>query len=90
MINEKLNEIELDLKIVQSLVKNNDYIKKVEDHCNKFNYREEKIRELQERIDKAVEYINMISKTVPSSPRKDYAKMILINYEDLLNILKGE
>lgn len=38
---------------------------------------------------KAIEYINVIKENTPSSTRKDYAKMILINYENLLNILQG-
>lgn len=41
------------------------------------------------RNEKAIEYINVINENTPSSTRKDYAKMILINYEDLLNKLQG-
>lgn len=46
--------------------------------------------ELKSRIDKTIEYINVIKENTTSSARKDYAKMILINYEDLLNILQGK
>lgn len=48
------------------------------------------IENLQQRIDKAVEYIETIKNNTPKSTRKDDAKMILLNYELLLNILKGD
>ena len=51
---------------------------------------QEELDKYEERINKAIEYINVLKETTPSSPRKDYAKMILINYGDLLDILKGE
>lgn len=87
MINDKLNEIEKDLKEVKKLVENNDYIKTVEDHCNKFNYREEKIKELQDRIDKAKKYIKEHSTAIDYKTMKaDYN----LNMNDLLDILKGE
>lgn len=43
----------------------------------------------KERIDKAIEYIETIVKNTPSSTRKDYANMILIDYKKLLEILEG-
>ena len=45
---------------------------------------------LQSKIDKAIEYINTIKDNTPSNVRKDFAKMILINYELLLDILKED
>lgn len=45
---------------------------------------------LQSKIDKATEYINTIKNNTPSSTRKDFAKMILLNYELLLDILKED
>lgn len=41
------------------------------------------------RNEKAIEYINIIKENTPSSTRKDFAKMILIDYKNLLNILNG-
>ena len=38
-------------------------------------------------IDKAIEYIETIVKNTPSSTRKDYANMILIDYKKVLEIL---
>ena len=46
--------------------------------------------DMQDRIKKAIEYINTVKENTIDSTRKNFAKMILINYEDLLNILKGE
>ena len=40
-------------------------------------------------IDKAVEYIKTIVKNTPSSMRKNYANMLLIDYKKLLEILEG-
>lgn len=45
---------------------------------------------LLSRIEKAKEYIETIVKNTPSSTRKDYANMILIDYKKLLEILNGE
>jgi DNA repair ATPase RecN len=61
------------------------------EHKTTFEYWKHLIKEdYKTRIDKAIEYINVINENTPSSTRKDYVKMILINYEDLLNILKGD
>jgi len=38
-------------------------------------------------IDRAIEYIETIVKNTPSSTRKDYANMILIDYKKVLEIL---
>jgi hypothetical protein len=51
---------------------------------------EDKINNLQSKIDKAIEYVNTIKDNTPNSTRKDFAKMILINYEFLLSILKED
>lgn len=45
---------------------------------------------LLSRIEKAKEYIEIIVKNTPSSTRKDYANMILIDYKKLLEILNGD
>lgn len=50
----------------------------------------EYVDNLQSKIDKAIEYINTIKDNTPNSTRKDFAKMILINYELLLDILKED
>ncbi len=50
----------------------------------------EHINNLQSKIDKAIEYINTIKDNTPNSTRKDFAKMILINYEFLSSILKED
>lgn len=43
---------------------------------------------LQQRIDKAIEYLNIILKSTPSCGRKK-AGLILINYKRFLEILGG-
>ena len=45
---------------------------------------------LLSRIEQAKEYIEAIVKNTPSSMRKDYANMLLIDYKKLLEILDGE
>ena len=57
---------------------------------NEIRKEENKNHDLQQKIDKAVEYIKTTKNNTPNSTRKDVAKMILINYEELLNILKGD
>ena len=52
---------------------------------------EQKVERLQNIIKEVREYIETIVKNTPSSTRKDYANMILIDYKKLLEILdKGE
>jgi hypothetical protein len=51
---------------------------------------ENEYNNLQSKIDKAIEYVNTIKDNTPNSARKDFAKMILINYEFLLSILKED
>ena len=51
----------------------------------------EKNERLNNIIKEAREYIEIIVKSTPSSTRKDYANMLLIDYKKLLEILdKGE
>lgn len=61
MINKKLNIIQQDLTEIINLVQNNDYLKFVEEKCDYVNKLNEKIikdkKELQERIDKAIELL---------------------------------
>ena len=60
-----------------------------EEHNNEFQCWKRDRKELldkRNRINKAIEYINVIKNNTPSSNRKDNAKMILINYELLLDI----
>lgn len=45
---------------------------------------------LLSRIEQAKEYIETIVKNTPSSTRKDYSNMILIDYKKVLEILNGE
>lgn len=49
-----------------------------------------KCENYKSRIDKAVEYIKLIENNTPNSTRKNIAKMILINYKTLLNLLNGD
>lgn len=80
-----------------------EFIKNVSDHVEMLcggrgygkthqliNEMQDKINNLQSKIDKAIEYINTIKDNTPNSTRKDFAKMILINYEFLLSILKED
>ena len=53
--------------------------------------REHEIERLNNIIKEAKEYIELVVKNTPSSMRKDYANMLLIDYKKLLEILdKGE
>ena len=58
---------------------------------NRINIQKEEIERLNNIIKEAREYIEIIVKNTPSSTRKDYANMLLIDYKKLLEILdKGE
>ena len=61
MINEKLDRIQQDLTVAIDLMKDNNYLKNVEKQCDYVNEINEKVikdkKELQDRIDKAIEYI---------------------------------
>lgn len=67
-----------------------ELVLKIEELQKQLDFMIDRNDEKQNRIDKATNYINVIKENTPSSPRKDYAKMILINYEDLLNKLQGD
>lgn len=82
-----IEEMEYQLK---NLLKNNqpqDYIEIIEKENEEYI---EIINNLQSKIDKAIEYVNTIKDNTPNSTRKDFAKMILINYEFLSSILKED
>lgn len=54
-------------------------------------YYKKKYQEANNIIKEVREYIEIIVKNTPSSTRKDYANMLLIDYKKLLEILdKGE
>ena len=74
MISKTLEDIEKDIKYLKEIA-NEEYFKKVEEMCNEVNKRN---NELQERIDKAIDFID--GKDI------DYYSD---NYNELLNILKG-
>ena len=81
-INENLYQANIDLV---------DKNKKLENEIEKLKQRLEIEIDISDgmlkAIDKAIEYIETIVKNTPSSTRKDYANMILIDYKKVLEIL---
>lgn len=84
-INENLYQANIDLV---------DKNKKLENEIEKLKQRLEVEIDISDgmlkAIDKAVEYIKTIVKNTPSSMRKNYANMLLIDYKKLLEILEGD
>ena len=79
-------EMEMFLEEIIKKTNPQEYIKILEQDREDFA---EEINELQNRIDKAVEYIKKEEKANLDCNRKDVG-LILMNYKRVLNILKGD
>lgn len=80
MINKKIDEISAKLETIKVLVQDNEYLSKVEKSCEAVNKRNQI---LENRIQKAIEYINKYSGSLMFDLYMDV-------FEELLDILKGD
>lgn len=62
-------------------------MRSIKEMDKRLDEREQEIERLHSIIKEAREYIEIIVKNTPSSTRKDYANMLLIDYKKLLKIL---